>query len=162
MRIPAHLIEWATKVAPSGVVLCDRDGNAAIYVEDGRYYYGYGTGSDTRYIVDPYTRERRLDLKQEVANMSRPCDFLSHIDFVMCMGIASDVTDSISDLHHFEAMVSDTKKSIVLTCWNVNNLRAIVNMAEAMAGGKVAFRRIPFAVLYGAAHLSPDVCCGRD
>ena len=154
VRIPAHLIEWAIRVAPSRVVLCDRGGNAAMYLEDGSYYYG--TGSDTRYIVDPHTGERRMAFKRDVADMARVVDCLPNIDFIMCMGIASDVTDAISDLHHFEAMVNNTKKPIVFTTWSLRNLKDIVSMAESVAGGADVLRSRPFAALY-AQPISPLV-----
>lgn len=152
VRIPAHLVEWAIRVAPSRVVLCSRDGNPAMPLEAGSYFYG--TGSDARYILDPHTGERRPAFTEDVVNMVRVCDFLSHIDFVMCMGIASDVTDSISDVHHFKAMVSNTSKPIVFTAWNVRNLQDIVSMAESVAGSPEAFRSRPFAALY-AQPISP-------
>jgi len=152
VRIPPHLVEWAIRVAPPRVVLCDRDGNPTMYLEDNRCYYG--TGSDTHNVVDPYTGERRRVLKADIVNVMKVCDYLPNIDFVMCMGIASDVLESISDLHHFEAMVSNTKKPIVFTAWGLENLKDIVEMAEAVAGGPEALRRNPFIALY-AEPVSP-------
>jgi trimethylamine--corrinoid protein Co-methyltransferase len=154
VRIPAHLIEWAIRVAPSRVVLCDRDGNPALHLENNMCYYG--TGSDTRYIIDPHSGERRVTFKRDVADMARIVDYLPNIDFVMSMGIASDVSGDISDLHHFDAMVSNTRKPIVFTTWSPHNLKDIVNMAESVAGGQEALRSKPFAALY-AEPISPLV-----
>jgi trimethylamine--corrinoid protein Co-methyltransferase len=64
------------------------------------------------------------------------------------MGIASDVTESISDLYHFQEMVSNTSKPLVYTAWDRPNLEAIIEMAEAVAGGAEALRRSPFCALY--------------
>ncbi len=147
VRIPPHLVEWAVRTAPSRVVLCDRDGNPAIYLEDSKGYYG--TGSDTHNIIDPYIGERRRTVKADIANVAKLCDYLPNIDFVMCMGIAHNVTMSISDLHHFEAMVNNTKKPIVFTAWSLENLKDIIEMAEATAGGSEALRYNPFIALYG-------------
>jgi trimethylamine--corrinoid protein Co-methyltransferase len=146
VRIPSHLIEWAVRVAPKGVTLCDRDGGPAMYLEGYRSYYG--TGSDTPYLIDAYSGERRQTVLADVENVARLVDALPHISFLMCMGIASDVTASISDLYHFRAMVSNTTKPIVYTAWSVDNLRAIVDMAEAVAGGAQALQRNPFCALY--------------
>src|SRR3972149_11809859 len=66
----------------------------------------------------------------------------------MCSGIASDVNPKISDLHHFGAMVSQTEKPIVFTAWSLDNLKAIVQMAEAVAGGAKDLRASPFIALY--------------
>jgi trimethylamine--corrinoid protein Co-methyltransferase len=76
------------------------------------------------------------------------CDALANIDFVMSMGIAQDVPEEISDVHHFEAMVRNTRKPIVATAWNLDNCRDIVKMAETVAGGSETLRQRPFIVMY--------------
>ena len=145
-RIPPALAEWAVRATPSRVVLCDRDGNPALHLEDTRGYYG--TGSDTPFTIDPYTGERRKPLLADIANVARVCDYLPNIDFVMCMGIAGDVPEAISDLYHFQAMVTHTRKPLVLTAWNLDNLIAIVEMAEAVAGSPETLRYNPFIAVY--------------
>jgi trimethylamine--corrinoid protein Co-methyltransferase len=147
VRIPPHLVEWAIRAAPPRVLLCDRKGTPAVYLEDNKGFFG--TGSDTHNVIDPHTGHRRKAVKADVANVARTCDYLPNIDFVMCMGIASDVEASISDLHHFEAMVTNTTKPIVFTAWSLDNLKDIVEMAEAVAGGAEALRFNPFVTLYG-------------
>ncbi len=144
--IPPHLIEWAIRTAPSRVVLCDQQGNPAMELEDRKGYYG--TGSDTPFVIDAYSGERRQAVLQDIANVAKLVDALEHIDFLMCMGIASDVTESLSDLYHFREMVHNTNKPIVYTAWNRANLEDIVAMAEAVAGGAEALRRNPFMALY--------------
>jgi len=146
VRIPPHLIEWAIRAAPSRVVLCDRNGDPAMFLEGRKGYYG--TGSDTPFVLDAHTGERRQAVLADVANVARLVDALPNIDFLMCMGIASDVTDAISDLHHFREMVSNTVKPLVYTAWSRQNLEAIIGMAEAVAGGAEALRRSPFCALY--------------
>ena len=146
VRIPPHLVEWAVRVAPKRVVMCDRDGNAAMFLEGYRSYYG--TGSDTPFVIDATNGKRRQTVLADVANVARLVDALPHIDFLMCMGIASDVTASISDLYHFKTMVGNTLKPIVYTAWSLQNLRAIVEMAEGVAGGAETLQRNPFCALY--------------
>lgn len=146
VRIPSHLIEWAIRSAPTRVVLSDRDGNPAMELEGRKGYYG--TGSDTPFIIDAYTGERREAVLGDVGNVARLVDSLEHINFLMCMGIASDVTESLSDLYHFREMVSNTSKPLVYTAWSRANLEAIIEMAEAVAGGPEALRRNPFCALY--------------
>jgi trimethylamine--corrinoid protein Co-methyltransferase len=146
VRIPPHLIDWAIDAAPSRVVLCDRDGNPAMALEGRKGYYG--TGSDTPFVFDAHTGERRQAVLSDVANVARLVDALPHIDFLMCMGIASDVTDAISDLYHFREMLTHTTKPLVYTAWDRPNLEAIIEMAEAVAGGSEALRRSPRCALY--------------
>ena len=146
VRIPAHLIEWAIRMTPPRVVLCDRNGGPAMFLERNKVYYG--TGSDTPNVVDPYTGERRPAVLADIENISKVVDFLPNISFLMCMGIASDVNGAISDIHHFDAMVNNSTKPIVFTAWDLNNLKDIIAMAEAVAGGAEALQRNPFLALY--------------
>jgi trimethylamine--corrinoid protein Co-methyltransferase len=146
VRIPPHLIDWAIRVAPDRVVLCNRRGEPTMFLE-GRNSF-FGTGSDTPYIIDPHTGKRRQAVLEDVANATRIVDALPNIDFVMCMGIASDMPESISDLYHFKAMVTNTEKPIIYTAWNRENLENIIEMAQVVAGGKEALQRNPFCVLY--------------
>jgi trimethylamine--corrinoid protein Co-methyltransferase len=146
VRIPSHLVDWAIRTAPKRVVLRDRNRKAAISLEGYRSYYG--TGSDTPYVIDAHTRERRKAVLADIANVARLVDALPNMSFTMCMGIASDVTGSISDLYHFQAMASNTTKPIVYTAWNRRNLEAIVEMAETVAGSAEALQRDPFCALY--------------
>ena len=145
-RIPAHLVEWAIRAAPSSITICNRAGEPAMHLEGSRSYYG--TGSDTMNVIDPYSGQRRPPLLADIANIMRVCDYLRHIDFVMCMGIAGDAPVAISDLYHFETMVSHTTKPIVTTAWNLTNLQAIIEMAETVAGGAEALRLNPFVIAY--------------
>ena len=150
--IPPHLVEWAIRAAPSRVVLCDRDGNPALHLEGYRSYYG--TGSDCTFVIDPYTGERREALIKDVADFARLVDALPNIDFVMTMSVARDVPGTVADPNQVYAMISNTVKPIVYAAWGPENLKAIVEMCEAVAGDPEAFRRNPFAVLLGCS-ISP-------
>ncbi len=146
VRIPAHLVEWALRNTPPRVCMCDRNGDPAMFLEENNVYFG--TGSDTPNVVDAHTGERRKAVIQDIANNAKVVDYLDDISFIMCMGIASDVKDTISDLYHFEAMVTHTEKPIIFTAWSLENLKAIVDMAETVAGGREPLSRSPHIALY--------------
>ena len=146
VRIPSHLINWATQQAPKRVVLCNRHGEPALELQERRTYFG--TGSDTPNVVDLESGERRPAVIEDVENVARLVDALPNMDFVMCMGIASDVPAEISDLYHFRAMARNTLKPNVFTAWNARNLEFILAMAQAIAGGEAELARSPFCALY--------------
>jgi len=146
VRIPPDLIDWAIDAAPKSVQISNREGSPAMYLEGRKSYYG--TGSDTPYVLDAHTGKRRKAVIQDVANVSILVDALENIDFVMCMGIASDVPEQLSDLYHFFTMIAHTKKPVVYTAWNQDNLKDIIHMAETIAGGAEELRRNPFCILY--------------
>ena len=146
VRIPANLVEWALRNTPPRVCMCNRNGEPAMFLEEDNVYFG--TGSDTPNVVDAYTGERRKAVIQDIANNAKVVDYLDDISFIMCMGIASDVNEKTSDLYHYEAMVSHTEKPIVFTAWSLENLKAIVAMAEAVAGGEEQLSLNPHVALY--------------
>ncbi len=146
VRIPPHLVEWALRAAPSRVVLANRNGERVIFLEDHKTYYG--TGSDCPNILDHTTGERRLFLKKDIEQGARLCDALMNIDFVMSMGLASDVPVRTSDRHQFEAMLLNTVKPIVFTAHDLDGTRDIVDMAAAAVGSLEELRRNPTVVLY--------------
>jgi len=147
VRIPSSLIEWAIRCSPPRVTIFDRNGMPAMYLENGRTYFG--TGSDCPNIIDHQTGQRRKFLKEDVCQGARLCDALPNIDFVMSMGLISDVPVETSDRHQFEAMVSNTTKPIVFTAHDLDGLRDIVDMAASVTGGIDKLRRNPFLILYG-------------
>ncbi len=146
VRIPAHLVERALRATPPRVAMSDRNGSPAMFLEDNNVYFG--TGSDTPHISDLQTRKRRLAVLKDIENVAKVVDFLPELSFLMCSGIASDVNPKMSDLYHFAAMVSHTEKPIVFTAWSLDNLKAIIGMAEAVAGGAKKLRASPFIALY--------------
>ena len=58
-------------------------------LEDGRSYFG--TGSDCVYVTDPDTGERRRSTTADVEGMAALAEKLPNLDFVMSMGLPSDV-----------------------------------------------------------------------
>ncbi len=89
VRIPAHLVEWALRAAPSQIRLYDRSGKPALLLGD--RISNFGTGSDCLNILDHRTGERRKGLIQDVVDGTRVADALPHIDFIMSMFLPHDV-----------------------------------------------------------------------
>jgi trimethylamine--corrinoid protein Co-methyltransferase len=142
VSLPPHLVDWALDVAPRRVMLCHRDGRRALWLEDRNVYFG--TGSDCPNILDSYTGEHRKFLKEDVAQGIRLCDALENIDFVLSIGLISNVPTEVSDIHQFEVMVRNTTKPVVFTSHGPENCRVMVEMAEVVAGGEEQLRRNPF------------------
>jgi trimethylamine--corrinoid protein Co-methyltransferase len=146
VRIPPHLLEWAVRTAPSRVVLADRNGDRVLCLED--YHTYYGTGSDCPNILDHETGERRPFRKQDVEQGVRLCDGLPNIDFVMSLGLISDVPVKTSDRHQFEAMILNTIKPIIFTAHDLDGIRDIIEVAAIAVGGMDELSRNPCLILY--------------
>ncbi len=146
VRIPAWLVEQAIKWAPSKITLADRNGNRKLYLEGNNSYFG--TGSDTPYVLDPYTGEHRLTIKEDVCNAAKIVDYLENIDFTMSMGLVSDCPTKTSDLHQLEAQLLNTTKPVIFTIHTKENLLAAIEIASIIADGEDKLRRAPFIALY--------------
>lgn len=146
VKIAPWMVQEALATAPCRVPMGDRDGNRAMFLEKGHNYYG--GGSDTPYTIDVETGERRFATKNDVKNFAILSDYLENVDFVMSMGLASDVAKQNSYIHQFEAMVLNTSKPICYTAADLKDLKDIVEMAEIAVGGEEALRENPFIVLY--------------
>jgi trimethylamine--corrinoid protein Co-methyltransferase len=144
--LPSAAVRQALATAPRTVPIAARDGRPALRLEKGRSYFG--SGSDTQFTFDLETGERRLSTKRDVANAARIADDLPHIDFVMSLGLASDVPASSSYLHQFEAMALNTTKPILYTAADRRDVEDILSIAEAIAGGGEPLAAHPFLVLY--------------
>jgi trimethylamine--corrinoid protein Co-methyltransferase len=103
----------------------------------------FGTGSDCPNVLDPFTGQRRKFLKEDVEQGIRLCDALPNIDFVLSIGLISDVPVAVSDVHQFEAMLLNTVKPIVFTAHGLKGCHDIIEMAEVAAGGADALRQNP-------------------
>ena len=155
VKIPTKLVEWALRTAPSRVTLYNsRNGEVAMRLEGNNSYFG--TGSDTPFFIDPYTQNRLTASKKTVSMAAKVIDALPNLNFVMSLGIVQDVPQLIYDRHQFEAMVLNTSKPIVITANDADGYYDIIEMCEAVAGGKEELRRHPFMTLY-AEPISPLV-----
>jgi trimethylamine--corrinoid protein Co-methyltransferase len=144
--IPAGLVENAIKTAPSRFTLYDRSGKAAMFLEHRNVYYG--SGSDTPNLIDYETRERHSWSKQDVQHGITLCDALEQIDFVMSMGIVSDVDVKMNTREQYAAMLRYTTKPQVVVCDDVKDLQDIVAMAAAVRGGLDELKKKPLFALY--------------
>ncbi|MDW7674330.1 MAG: trimethylamine methyltransferase family protein [Bacillota bacterium] len=143
---PTSLVEWAIRTAPSRYTVYDRNGNSAMYLEDSKVHYG--VGSDTLNYLDPQTGERRKWTKTDVAAGITICDYLPNIDFVMSMGLLSDVNRKMINREQFAIMLQNTTKPQVVIAEDGPALADIIKMAAVVAGGVDNLKRKPTFLLY--------------
>ncbi len=145
-RIPRDLVEWALRVAPRSVTLCDRRGVPAL-VFDGTAT-SYGPGSDCLHVLDHRSGERRDPLLDDVVCGVRLADALEGIGFIMSMFLPADVNQRSADRHQMRVMLNHSSKPIVFVSYDMSGCRDAVAMAEAVAGGRQALSDRPFICCY--------------
>ena len=146
VKIPSTVVEKALKTAPSSVILYDRLGQPRCFLEGWRN--SYGTGSDTPFIRDRNTGERRLCTYDDVAQGALVVDALENFDFVMPVGIASDRPSDVADIHAAAATMKNTVKPIVFTAHNKQSLQATIDLAVVSVGGLEKLQEKPTVCLY--------------
>lgn len=149
-KISPKMVEDAVNSAPSLVTVYDREGNAKMHLTKGNIYFG--TGSDTPLVLDWEQRKHRKAVLNDTVQASIVCDSLENIDFVMSMGLASDVPVRISDIYQFKAMLLNTIKPMIFTAHDARNMDVMIQISELAMGSKVIDK--PNMILY-AEPISP-------
>lgn len=146
VRIPRALTEKALASAPSKIDIFDRHGDLAMELT-GRNSY-FGPGVTCPYFNDPMTLERRLAVKDDVVATATVADALKNIDFLMSLCMISDKTPQLADVHEVDAMLRNSTKPLLTWAFNADNLKDIIAMAEAVAGGAENLRQKPNIIVY--------------
>ncbi len=145
-RIPRSLVEKALRLAPARVVIYDRQGEPAMILEKDRVYFG--PGSDTPYVIDLDSGQRRKSLYDDTVRAVRVADALEHIDFIMSMARANDRPAERADRYHFEAMVTNSTKPIIFDATGKAGLSDIIEMATVVTGSRKELAERPFIIHY--------------
>ena len=146
VKFPARLVEDAIASTPGRVVMCDRDGQPAMFLEGSKVYFG--TGSDCLYLLDPETGEHREFTQADLINAYRLCDALPNIHFVMSVGIPSDVDVALIYDAQMALMLEHTTKPIVFVTNDKASCQRAIDMAAAVAGGYEALAEQQHILLY--------------
>jgi trimethylamine--corrinoid protein Co-methyltransferase len=146
VSIPPHIVEEALRRVPSKVNMFSRQRQLVMTLEDRKSYWG--TGSDTPFIRDTFSGERRRTNLQDVEKATRIVDACDNMDFHMCMGVAHELPQNIADKHHFFAMLKNTSKPLIFTASSVENLKDMHDMAGIVAGSTESLRSTPFIMHY--------------
>lgn len=144
--IPAFMVERALRSAPSSITLYNRLGEPDLLLEKSNVYFG--AGSDTMIYIDPLTGERRSWRSEDVAAAIRLADALPNIDFVMSMGLLSDVDKRMINRIQYALMLKNSTKPQVVIAEDAPTLADIIEMAAAAVGGKETLQCRPHFVIY--------------
>ena len=146
VKFPARLVEDAIASTPGRVVMCDRDGQPAMFLEGSKVYFG--TGSDCLNLIDPETGDHREFTQSDLINAYRLCDALPNIHFVMSVGIPTDVDPTLTYDIQMALMLEHTTKPIVFVTNDKASCQRAIDMAAAVAGGYEALTEQQHILLY--------------
>jgi trimethylamine--corrinoid protein Co-methyltransferase len=146
VKFPAALVEEAIASTPSRVIMCDRDGEAAVWLEGTKVWFG--TGSDCLNLLDPETGEHRKFTQTDIVNGYHLCDALPNIHFVMSIGVPADVNPDLAYDVQMALMLEHTTKPLVFVTNDRASCQRAIDMAAAVAGGHEALTEQQHILLY--------------
>jgi len=146
VKFPAAMVEDAIASTPSRIVMCDRDGQPAMFLEGANVYFG--TGSDCPNIIDPETGTHRKFTQADLINGYHLCDALPNIHFLMSMGIPDDVDVPLQYDTQMALMLEHTTKPIVFVTNDRASCQRAIDMAAAVAGSHEALVEQQHILLY--------------
>lgn len=152
VKVPRKVVLEAIEEAPKEIKTYNRNGELAMTLKADACYYG--TGSDCPTHIDFENGKRRTTLKKDVEELTRFCDGLPNVDFIMSFGIATDAPPGGNFVHQYEAMLLNTTKPVIVTGHGKRDMHAMVDMAAAAVGGYPALKERPPVILYSEP-LSP-------
>jgi trimethylamine--corrinoid protein Co-methyltransferase len=145
VRFPSRLVEEAIASVPNRVVMCDRDGDPAMYLEARNVYFG--TGSDCVNFLDPDGEHRKFN-QADIIDGYRLCDALPNIHFVMSIGVPADVDVGLIYDVQLALMLEHTTKPIVFVAHDGAGCQRAIDMAAAVAGGYEPLKERQHVLLY--------------
>ncbi|MFP3953866.1 MAG: trimethylamine methyltransferase family protein [Candidatus Bipolaricaulota bacterium] len=147
VRFPPGMVEEAISSAPGRVVLTERGGDPAMYLEGTKTYFG--TGSDTLNYLDPFTGETRKWQTKDINDAYRVVDALDNIDFLMSVGMPEDKPEGLSNYQwQYAHMLQYSTKPSVIVCDDREDLESIIDMATVLRESREDLSRRPNLLLY--------------
>ena len=136
VKIPSQRVIQALESTPKNIAVYDRESNLCMDVGGRRAYFG--TGSDLIFSHHAIKNERNPCNLGDVRRAARVADALPNIDFVMPMGMTAGVDPAsrgmnpkLTDRYDFAAMLRNTIKPLMCSCWTVEGLSNISSTSGA-------------------------------
>ncbi len=146
VRIPAWMVEDAIRKAPSRIILGNRNGERAVFLEKDKSWFG--PSLDCIDYLDPMTDERMRFTSEHCRITATLADALPNFDWSMIIGMADDQPPDIADRVIVRQALTYCEKPLVFCCKDTNSERDIYEMALLICGGKENFEKAPTIVQY--------------
>jgi len=154
VRIPGWLAEEALNNAPSQLAFFNRSGEASCVMT--RNTTWYGPTLDAFDYLDPETGSRRSFTSRDCATTAALADALPNFSWIMSIGVASNVPSDISDRVIAKQALTWCQKPLLFCCSDLEALKDIYAMAQAVAGNEERLLRRPNVLLFNSP-ISPLV-----
>jgi len=166
--IPGTLVEQALQTVKP-VTIYNRLGEPALPLVEGRI--AFGALADTVFVHDPYQRTNRPFCKADQSWFTTLLDALPSIDYVQCVGQATDVPPALQTQVAVAQSVCHTTKPLWVLPYDRTGLSDVLDCLGIVAGGRDALCERPFVIcvsvpaapLYGTCdHLEVLLSCAEN
>jgi len=145
VRIPAELVDWALRAAPSEVSVFARTGEPAFKLGPAGGGMRFGIGVTNLFYQDPLTDAAIPFCREHMASCARLGDALTGMDVVSTIGVLRDLPPDRADLYATLEMAANTVKPLVLLVSEAATFEPALDMLEALRGDLAAK---PFVIPY--------------
>ncbi len=164
VRMPASILDYALKAAPSTVVLGARNPDNRLVLDAHEPRVRFGTGSETNVWLETkfddnstpafFRKNGSIELLCRAAHL---CEHLTHLDFfIRCVNIQdAEVTDKNKDVNKFLASMNNITKHVQAGLTDICALDDVIRLGQIIAGGKQAFEKNPVVSFITCAIKSP-------
>jgi len=143
VRLPRSLVEDAIDSNPSSITLSARNGERDVVLQKDRVHYS--TGGTAIYVLDPDTGERRPSTVEDVILNARMVDALEQIHAFTINVFPNEIGEKDHiDANRFFHALDNTSKHVMGGIYSLKGCRAVVSMAQLIAGSAEALRKKPF------------------
>ena len=146
VRLGEGLVERALQSSPAGFTLHTRDGEPVMPVSGTHVFFG--CGSETLHVIDHRTGERRPSSLADVEEGVRLVDALPNLDFIMSLFVPWELDPGVAYVEQFKAMLVHSTKPSLFVSPASRDVRHMVAMLEAVAGGAEALVAKPRGLCY--------------
>ncbi|NTV80339.1 MAG: hypothetical protein HGA24_02830 [Candidatus Aminicenantes bacterium] len=136
VRIPAVLVEWAVRVAPSEVAVFGRTGAPAFKLGPGGGGMRFGIGVTNLFFQDPLTDAVVPFTREHMASCTRLGDALPGFDVISSIGVLRDLPPETADLYATIEMAANTTKPLVLLVSEAAAFEPALDMLESLSVGQ--------------------------
>lgn len=153
VKLLPSLVEEALSVVPRQFLMAGREDKHDLILGDKRVCMGTGGAALT--VLDPETGLARQGTLRDVAEIARLCDALENVHFYLRPCIPHDIPREAMDINQFYAALANTTKPVMAAAQSPENVRAIIEMAAMIAGGREALIRRPLISFVTSWMISP-------
>ena len=152
VRFPEHIVNQALSTCPSQILLAGRNPENDFMM--GGKQVGFTTFGVGLLMEDLESGQIRESTKEDVAQIARLVDVLTHMDILTAPVAARDKPDESYDLHMLEAALINCSKHYASDSEDGARTRLLIEMAATVAGGLDKLKERPI-VSFGVCPTSP-------